>query len=392
MLRRSYRDWRRGLAALLLAAACVGAGGAAAQVGEAAASPKVQPAVDGVLAAFANHSLVGLGEHHGLAQEGDFYNALVLDPRFAREVGNVVVEFGSAAHQATLDRYLAGEDVPYQDLREVWTDLVGAYPAMFYTMYADFFAQVRRANSTLPPGKRIKVWLGDPGLDLARVKTPEDASPLAEGRDAVAAALIEHEILAHGKKALVIYGFPHFHPFELRETGVRPYESIGVLLERKHPGSLFRIEAYAGVPDRSCGTRFENRIRDWPRGSLASPVKGTWLVAAMYGPQCHGLPYLLRPPGPKPSFTDQQLAIMEQAVRDALPDALLYVGPEDALTHSPVTPDSYMDPVYVKELSRRSEVLTGRPLDWNAIANWAAKDAEPYDARFPARGSYDIKK
>ncbi len=83
---------------------------------------------------------------------------------------------------------------------------------------------------------------------------------------------------------------------------------------------------------------------------------------------------------------------MQQAVRDALPDALLYLGPEDTLTHSPVTPDAYMDPAYVKELSRRSEVLTGHPLDWNAIAAWAARDAEPYDAKFPERGGYDIKK
>ncbi len=204
MPRRSYRNWCRGLAALVLAAGCVGAGGAVAEVAEAAASPKVQPAVDGVLTAFANHSLVGLGEHHGLAQEGDFYNALLLDPRFARDVGNVVVEFGSAARQTTLDRYLAGEEVPYQELREVWTDLVGVYPAMFYTMYPDFFAQVRRVNMNLPPNRRIKVWLGDPGIDLARVKTPREVAPLARGRDAVAVALIEHEILARGKKALII--------------------------------------------------------------------------------------------------------------------------------------------------------------------------------------------
>jgi hypothetical protein len=45
-----------------------------------------------------------------MAQEEDFYAALVRSPRFAAEVGNVVVEFGDAAQQGTLDRYLSGEE------------------------------------------------------------------------------------------------------------------------------------------------------------------------------------------------------------------------------------------------------------------------------------------
>jgi hypothetical protein len=356
---------------------------AVAQANNPPTAPKIQPAVDGVLAAFATHPLVSIGEHHGLAQDGDFYNALVLDPRFASDVGNVVVEFGSAAHQDTLDRYLAGENVPYPELREVWTDLVGTYPAALYVMYPAFFAQVRRANLNLPPEKRIKVWLGDPGVDFTRVKIPEDQMRLSDRRDAIAVDLIERQILAHGKKALLIYGFPHFHNVMLQNGRVTPYESIGVLLDRKHPGSLFRVEGYAGVPDRRCGAAFENRIRDWPRGSLVSPVKGTWLVAAMYGPRCKGLPYMMSRPGANRALTDQQLAPMQQAVRDTLPDAFIYFGPEASLTQSPITPEIYMDPAYVAELSRRSEVMTGQPLTSLQLTEWATRNADLYDTRFP---------
>lgn len=67
----------------------------------------VSAAVDGILAAFRDHPLVGIEDNHGLAQEEDFYAALMRDPRFAREVTNVVVEFGGAGRQNTLDRYLA---------------------------------------------------------------------------------------------------------------------------------------------------------------------------------------------------------------------------------------------------------------------------------------------
>jgi len=62
-------------------------------------APTVVNAIDGILHAFQNHPLVGIGDNHNSAQEEDFYAALVRDPRFSTEVGNVVVEFGGAAHR-----------------------------------------------------------------------------------------------------------------------------------------------------------------------------------------------------------------------------------------------------------------------------------------------------
>jgi hypothetical protein len=72
-------------------------------------APIISPATDGIFAAFKTHPLVGLSEWHGLAQELDFYVALLRDPRFAAEVGNVVVEVGDASQQAVIDRYVNGE-------------------------------------------------------------------------------------------------------------------------------------------------------------------------------------------------------------------------------------------------------------------------------------------
>ena len=82
----------------------------AAQVSqdEKSHAPTVTSAKDGIFAAFQTHPLVGIGDHHGMAQEEDFYAALIRDKRFATEVGNVVVEFGDAAQQGTVDRYLSG--------------------------------------------------------------------------------------------------------------------------------------------------------------------------------------------------------------------------------------------------------------------------------------------
>ncbi|HTE43030.1 MAG TPA: hypothetical protein VK629_19555 [Steroidobacteraceae bacterium] len=192
--------------------------------GQAPLTPVVQPAIDGVLAAFATHPIVAIGDQHGLAQQLDFYNALIREPRFARDVGNVVVEFGTAQHQGIIDRYVNGEDVPYSDLRKVWSDAVGWTPFATFIGFANVFAQIRAANANLPPQRRIKVWLGDPPIDWSSVTSGAEVFAIIGQRDSFPAELIRREILEKDRKTLVIYGAPHVartsdndgHSFSLR--------------------------------------------------------------------------------------------------------------------------------------------------------------------------------
>src|SRR4051812_44040634 len=151
--------------------------------GLAQSAPTVSPAIDGIFEVFKTHPLVGIGEHHRIAQELDFYAALVRDPRFAREVGNVVVEFGGAIRQDIIDRYVNGEDVPYTELRKVWTDTVGWLPVVTAVGYPNFFAQVRETNLALPPGQRIHVWLAEPVIDWSKLKTHADWMALNRTRE-----------------------------------------------------------------------------------------------------------------------------------------------------------------------------------------------------------------
>jgi hypothetical protein len=94
---------------LLLAAVLLGAVPSASAAAQNPSSSSSSPlivcsAADGIFAAFESHPLVGLADYHGLAQEEDFFTVLIRDKRFANDVGNVVVEFGDAAQQSTLDR------------------------------------------------------------------------------------------------------------------------------------------------------------------------------------------------------------------------------------------------------------------------------------------------
>ena len=73
--------------------------------------------------------------------------------------------------QETIDRYVAGEDVPYERLRKVWADTVGWVPTVTALGYMNFYAEVRAVNLTLPPTQRIHVWLGDLPVDWSKVTT-----------------------------------------------------------------------------------------------------------------------------------------------------------------------------------------------------------------------------
>lgn len=179
------------LASVFLGALC---GNLLCQQPQPPGSPQqVVPATDGIFAAFQTHSIVGIADHHGLAQEEDFYADLIRDPRFARDVGNVVVEFGGAAQQMTLDRYLAGEDIPYEQLRKVWTDTVGWNPTVTSLGYPYFFAQVRAVNQALPPSEQIHVWLGEPPIDWSAIRNSADLARFRSQRDQYPAELIKAE-------------------------------------------------------------------------------------------------------------------------------------------------------------------------------------------------------
>lgn len=302
-------------------------------------APKVQPAISGLIDQFKTYPLVGLGDYHGLAQELDFYAALVRDPRFAEEVGNLVMEFG-AVSQPIIDRYLSGEDVPYTELRKVWTDSVGWVPTGTYVGFQNLFAQVRAVNAGLPPHKRIRIWLSDPKIEWQKVQTNKDWIALVRTRDTFAAQLIGDEIIAKGKKALVIWGGGHFF-----QDG--PMLELGPLLQRSHPGALSIVSPYIGFREAECSRAFEKEAA-LPIPSLVS-VRGTSLKAALSRPGCHAAPA-----GTPPE--------QEGHWSGADADALLYLGPAASLTLSQKSPDIYMDSDYRAEMSRRYQITMGKPL------------------------------
>jgi hypothetical protein len=321
--------------------------------------PTVTSGIEGILEAFQTHPVVGLGDIHGMAQEEDFYAALIRDPRFAKDVGNVVVEFGDAAEQETINRYINGEDVPYEQLRKVWADTVGWVPTVTSLGYMNFYAEVRAVNLTLPPTERIRVWLGDPPVDWSKIKTRADLSQLAD-RNQYPADLIKTTILAQKRKALVIYGSGHLFG----------NASLRTLVEQSYPDSFFVVTPYFGFTDRGCSEAFESKVRAWPNVALATPVRNSALQDEMHAPGCHfvGASDFSFDKTATEGQKAKAVADIDDKLSGVAGNALLYLGSATGLTQSPIAPDLYLDMDFRKEIGRRFQIITGGSMVWPSVA------------------------
>jgi hypothetical protein len=195
--------------------------------------------IEGILAAFKSHQVVTLGEGgHNNEQTHALRMSLIRDPRFAKTVNGIVVEFGNSRYQDIMDRFVDGEDVPHTQLKQVWQNTTQAHEIWDVPIYEEFFQEVRRINAKLP---KLRVLLGDLPIDWDQIKTRDDLLK-AKRTDSVPAGIIEREVISKGRRALVIYGEMHAvrrntywmmaDQAAAEERYARPVETIVALLEK----------------------------------------------------------------------------------------------------------------------------------------------------------------
>jgi hypothetical protein len=232
-----------------MALACVLLPAARAGGGHAPPTAFPRAAIHDVLALFEKTPIVAFGEIHGLEQPHTFLRALLADPQFGRTVHTVVVEFGNAKYQATADAYVLGQRAVSRDeLRQVWRNTTQSWVNTWDApIYERFFQTVRAVNQARPRGQRpLRVVLGDPPIDWAKVRTPADTLPFAD-RDGFAARQVEQTVLARGERALLVMGLGHtarLGPAALRSSG-----TAAERIEAAHPGTVSSLMVYVGFPD-----------------------------------------------------------------------------------------------------------------------------------------------
>ena len=338
----SRRGFMRASAAAIGAASVTGltagCGGSIANIAGTASSGLDLTSV--VLEAFKTHRLVGLGESHALQNHHDVLAMLLSDPRVPAVVDDIVVEFGNAIYQTTIDRFIAGQPVENVDLRPVWRNTTQS-PVETWDepVYEQFYRTVRAANWSLREGKRMRVLLGDPPIDWSRTRTVREWVGFLNQRDTHAAAVVEKQVLARGRRGLLCYGAEHLLrvPGNLvsiieKRTGERTYTIVDLVPSSGDPGGLAR------------------RLSSYPRNSVL-PTAGTWLGKFDSG---------FIPPALVSNRTGTVTNPWCGVKLGSLADAGIYLGQPDGLTASWWNPAIFLDPAYWAELQRRS-ALQGTP-------------------------------
>ena len=245
----------------------------------ALASAQPEDAVTAILAAFEKHSVVALGEGaHGNEEGHAFRLALLRDRRFTSTVNDILVEFGSGRYQQLMDRFVNGEDVSRDELRHVWQDTTVEGTVWDRPIYEEFFRAVREVNASLEPGRRLRVLLGDAPIVWEQVRTREDLRHWGMKKDRFAGETIKKEVLANGRRVLVIYGDGH-----LQGRGFAPASLINVLERPPAATKVFSISS--SFTDLS---KFQPDVAEWRVPSIAR-IEGTVIGERPYA-QFYPLP------------------------------------------------------------------------------------------------------
>ena len=286
-------------------------------------NPKPKDATNAILAAFDKYEVVGMDAAHGNKDVDDFILHLVRNPAFPTKVNDIAVECGNSLYQSILDRYIAGEDVPLSEVRQVWRNTTASMCSVS-GFYEILFPLVRRINQKLS-AKKIRVLAGDPPLDWSKVKEQSD---VMLDRDANIASVMEKEVLSKHRKALMLFGT--FHLFHNSNVGPIGLESAVKRYERKYPGVTMvigtAIVSRNPIPPAVSET-MEARMASWPVPSLVQNLKATWLE-------------------------DVDHFYFSQMV-----DAYLYLGPPDLSLVEPRPAEMFLNKDYMAELRRRAAII-----------------------------------
>ena len=313
--------------------------------GQSSAEPTPEPAVPAILAAFDKYEVVAMPEAHGMKDIDDFIFSLIRNPAFPEKVNDIEVECGNSLYQPVLDRYIAGDDVPFTEVRKVWRNTTQSMCGES-GFFEQLFPLVRAINQRLAPAQRIRVLAGDPPIDWDKVNSFEDAKQFL-GRVPSITSVMEKEVLSKHRKALMLFGNHHiFHggPISSVSRYEKDYPNLTLVINDIGP-------FYKNPPGQS-----GNPFATWPVPALVL-AKGTWLGALDLG---HFLP--------PPFMMDQDCKVHNefpkplQKPMEELVDAFLYLGPPDLSLKEQLPADIALDVDYEKELPRRESLQGLHPM------------------------------
>jgi len=303
-------------------------------------------AIAGLAKVYDSHPLIFMGEWHRNAQQHVFLRALISDPRFLCRIDDIVIESGNARLQPIADAWASGKDVSEADLASMYRETIVPF-TWNAPMYRQFYETVREVNARHVCPRPVRLVLGDPAFDWAKIENVEDLKKV-EDRDLAFAEVVEREVLAKKHHALLIEGIPHAlrklpKPGSDDEGFTEP--SAAQIIEKKHPGSLF-VVALVTTPAAA-------ETMQMPPPPSFRIVGGSALAKinfALIAPATKATPVVINGKHDWKLEDSDAWPPMGEVV-----DGVLYLGCDETRVFPP--PSIYLEPVYQKELRRRIRIV-----------------------------------
>jgi hypothetical protein len=283
------------------------------------------------------------------------------------------MELGNSLYQKSVDRYIAGEVVPIEEVQRAWRSTLGLGSPP--PIYGDLYKAVRETNIRRHGKHQMRVLCGDPYINWDKVKTKEDIGPFMGHRDQWYAQVVKDEVLAKHHRAFLIAGATHF----LRGQG-DPNRPQGVRQSHRKRHNNWSNPGYIEPELRRAGAKtflilagtnavkgyddLDHRFDSWPAPSIAL-LNGNWVGELSAMPVITGGTGEIQPP---------------LKLKDAA-DALLYLGPRDSLISVEAAREEVDGTPYGKELLRRMTIL-----GFNIPYIPDAKESAQFDRPEPRNG------
>ena len=364
-------------ASLVITMVVAGSLGTIAAVRRAPATlPPYRDAVTAVVSTLDSVPIVAIMDEHLLAQEGDFYQRLIRDRRFAQKANDIIVEFGNELYQSVADRYVRGDKVPLDSLRMIWEDNTqGPLLTFSSPMYANILHAAREVNATLPARRRLRVLLGDPAVEWKTV-TREELWEIHKKRGDHMRELARDSVVGKGRRGIIIGGGNHLRRGKLDAQG---RDSKWADLSTR----VYIINPHEGFGGNAA--RFEPVVDSLPLGSLV-PVRGTFLENIEIDEAEQEVPAVGTPAPPAPAPPPGMHRTHAGLKLGAHYDALLYLGP--IRTYSAVFADVdriRRDPARLVALHKRSCMMMARGVDTTRMYRTPATAPLYVNGRRPSR-------
>ncbi|WP_221797077.1 hypothetical protein [Oceanobacter mangrovi] len=150
--------------------------------------------------------LLALGDIHGSEKPMDYLLQQLQQPTIARQIDNIVVEFGNSRYQQLADDYvLAGMDIPPQQLNRIWRETLYfmAWQTPQYIRLIEYLRQYNGSHS-----HHIRLVLAEPVFDWNRI-TRDEWNELTVTREASYQHIIQTEVVDKNESAVLLFGSFH---------------------------------------------------------------------------------------------------------------------------------------------------------------------------------------